>query len=91
MIGLTYAPPAAGASAGTLTVATDAGSPAVALTGTGTATVVVVVTPPPTGATFAPNQSTTLAVSKKSGGGSSVVTVPVRCPPASPARSTAPS
>jgi hypothetical protein len=73
--GLSYTPSAAGASAATLTINTDAGPQTVALTGTGTAT----VTTPPTGAKFAPNESTTLSVSK-SGSGSSSVTVPVRCP-----------
>jgi hypothetical protein len=79
-IALAYAPAAAGASAASLTVDTDAGAQAVALTGTGVAATVI-TTPPtaPTGAKFAPNESTTLSVSK-SDAGSSSVTVPVRCP-----------
>jgi Abnormal spindle-like microcephaly-assoc'd, ASPM-SPD-2-Hydin len=74
-IALAYTPTAAGASAGTLTIAADAGPQTVALTGSGSAT----ITEPPTGAKFAPNESTTLSISK-SDNGSSSVTVPVRCP-----------
>jgi hypothetical protein len=75
VIAVSYTPTAAGPSAGTLTIAADAGAQTVALTGSGIAT----VAEPPTGAKFAPNVSTTLSVTKTDAGSSSV-TVPVRCP-----------
>jgi hypothetical protein len=78
VIALAFTPSGVGASATTLTVASDGGSQSAALTGTGTA-VPTVITEAPTGAKFAPNESTTLSVSK-TGSGSSSVTVPVRCP-----------
>ena len=60
---------------GSLAVASDAGSPSVALKGTGNA--VVNVTDPPTGARLAPNTTTTFTAG---GSSSNTVTVPVRCP-----------
>jgi hypothetical protein len=78
VVTLAFTPSAAGAFAAALTVDSDGGSQSAALTGTGTA-VPTVITEAPTGAKFAPNESTTLSVTK-SDSGSSTVIVPVRCP-----------
>ncbi|HEY6889022.1 MAG TPA: choice-of-anchor D domain-containing protein [Solirubrobacter sp.] len=76
VITLAFAPGAAGAATGTLTIASDAGSPAVALTGTG-----VAASTPPTGATLPPNAKTTFtATTSSSPGAPTTVTVPLRCP-----------
>ncbi len=75
VIDLAFTPTAAGVSAGSLAVSSDAGSPSVSLTGTGNA--VVNVTDPPTGARLAPNTATTFTAG---GRGANTVTVPIRCP-----------
>ncbi len=74
---LAFAPSAPGGATGTLTIASDAGSPAVALTATGVA---APKTAPPTGATLPPNAKTTFTATTSTPGGPSTVTVPLRCP-----------
>ncbi|WP_028064606.1 choice-of-anchor D domain-containing protein [Solirubrobacter soli] len=71
---VSFKPTAAGTAAASLTVASDAGAPVVALTGTATAVA------PPTGATLPPNSKTTFTVTTPSSGGTPSVTVPLRCP-----------
>jgi hypothetical protein len=75
-ITVAFRPAGAGATAGTLSIDSDAGAQAVALAGTGVAPA---TTPPPTGATLPPNTSTTFTATT-SRAGSSSVTVPLRCP-----------
>jgi hypothetical protein len=75
VITLAFAPAAAGGANGTLTIASDAGSPAVALSATG-----VAATAPPTGASLPPNAKTTFTATTSNSGGPSTVTVPLRCP-----------
>jgi len=72
-----FAPAAAANAAGTLTIAGDAGTHSVALTGSGVAA--ATTPPPPTGATLPPNAKTTFTATT-SGNGASSVTVPLRCP-----------
>jgi hypothetical protein len=69
---VTFTPAAAGAAAASLTVASDAGTRVVALTGAGTTA--------PTGASLPPNSKTTFTASTPRGGGAPSVTVPLRCP-----------
>ena len=75
-----FTPAGAGATAATLTVASDAGAPTVALTGTGVAAPVTTVTPPPTGASLDPKRKPTFTASVPTRGGTPSVTLPLQCP-----------
>ncbi|MDA0163824.1 choice-of-anchor D domain-containing protein [Solirubrobacter ginsenosidimutans] len=77
VITLAFAPAATGDATGALTIASDAGSPEVALTATGVA---APTSTPPSGATLPPNAKTTFTATTSSAGGPSTVTVPLRCP-----------